>query len=56
MSEWFAMNGYGKFIWPSFAVAIAVLIYNVLSARALLRNAQAEARRRVASQTSTETT
>lgn len=50
MSEWFAMNGYGKYVWPSIAIGLFVLVFNALRARALLRQARAEARRRLASE------
>jgi heme exporter protein CcmD len=49
MSDWFAMHGYAKFVWPSIFVALLVLVYNVLSARALLRKVRNEVRRRIAS-------
>ena len=42
------MGGYGAFVWPSYAVALVVLIGNVLAARASHRRAVAEARRRAA--------
>jgi heme exporter protein CcmD len=50
MSDWFEMHGYAKYIWPSFGIALIVLVYNVLSARALLRRVRAELRRRLASE------
>ena len=33
MSEFFAMGGYGLYVWVSYAAAAVVLIFNVLSAR-----------------------
>jgi heme exporter protein CcmD len=48
MSDWFAMHGYAKFIWPSIFVTLFVLVYNVLSARTLLRKVRGEVRRRIA--------
>ncbi len=29
----FAMGGYARYVWPCFALAIAVLLWNVWSAR-----------------------
>jgi len=26
MAEWFAMGGYGAYIWPAYAIAAAVLV------------------------------
>jgi heme exporter protein D len=48
MSEFFAMGGYAKYVWPSYALVIAAIILNVLWARRALQRARAEARRRVA--------
>lgn len=34
MSEYFAMGGYGLFVWPCFALTAIVLILNVILPRA----------------------
>jgi heme exporter protein CcmD len=44
MSAFFAMGGYGRFVWPSIGLAIAVLSWNVWAAR----RQQAAARLRAA--------
>ena len=44
--EFINMGGYAAFVWPSYAVGLAVLIGNVIAARASHRRAVAEARRR----------
>ena len=33
MSEWLAMDGYGPFVWSSFALTAGVVAWNVLAAR-----------------------
>ncbi|MEO7774575.1 MAG: heme exporter protein CcmD [Steroidobacteraceae bacterium] len=50
MSEWFAMNGYARYVWPSVAAALIALVWNALRARSLLKQARAEVRRRLASE------
>jgi heme exporter protein D len=47
LADFISMGGYAAFVWPSYAVALAVLIANILAARASHRSAVAEARRRV---------
>lgn len=44
--EFINMGGYAAFVWPSYVVALAVLIGNVVAARASHRRAMAEALRR----------
>lgn len=46
MSEFFDMGGYGRYLWPAFALGFGILILNVFLALGALRNAQREARRR----------
>ena len=46
--EFLNMGGYAAFVWPSYAVALVVLIGNVLAARTSHRRAVTEARRRAA--------
>jgi heme exporter protein CcmD len=50
MSEFFAMSGYGQYLWPSFAVVIGIVVLNVVLARRALSAAMAAARRRMESQ------
>ncbi len=47
MSEFFHMGGYAAYLWPAYLLTFAVLSWNVLSARRALREAKAEARRRL---------
>lgn len=48
MSEFFHMGGYAAYLWPAYLLTFAVLGWNVVSARRALREARAEARRRLA--------
>ncbi len=48
MDAFLSMGGYGRFVWPSYALAAAVLAWNIWSALRLQRNALEHARRRVA--------
>ena len=50
MSNWgfWSMGGYARYVWPCFAVAFAVLIWNVLSARRFLAASQLRATRALA--------
>jgi heme exporter protein D len=47
LSEFFHMGGYAAYLWPAYLLTFAVLGWNVLSARRALREARAEARRRL---------
>ena len=47
MSEFFAMGGYARFVWPSYALTFLVVVLNVYWARRALRRAREEARRRL---------
>jgi heme exporter protein CcmD len=42
------MGGRGQYLWPAYALTLAVIILNVMWARSTVRQARAEARRRVA--------
>lgn len=53
MSEFLAMGGYGSFLWPAYAITLAVLVINVVAARRALREAQQAARRRIAAESDT---
>ena len=35
MSEFLRMGGYAAFVWPSFALAVVVIAWNVIAARRL---------------------
>jgi len=48
MKEFFYMSGYAAYVWPSFGLAAAALLLNIYWARRALRQALAEARRRIA--------
>jgi len=47
MSKFFAMDGYGVYLWPSFALGIGVIVLNVILALRSLAAAKLEARRRL---------
>ncbi len=47
MSEFFAMGGYGQYLWPAFALGFGIVILNVVLALNSLANAKQEARRRL---------
>jgi heme exporter protein CcmD len=46
MSEFLRMGGYAAYVWPCFALAAAVLAWNVFAARRLHAAACERARRR----------
>lgn len=48
MMDYLHMSGYAAYVWPSVGLTLAVLVANILWARSLTREAQAEARRRIA--------
>lgn len=37
MSEFLAMGGYAKYVWPAFGITAIVLVVNLLAARRQLR-------------------
>ena len=47
MSEFFAMSGYGIYLWPAFALGIGVVVLNLVMALNALSNARKDARRRL---------
>jgi heme exporter protein CcmD len=49
LSEFFAMSGYGKYVWPSFVLGFGAVILNAWLASRSLANARQEARRRLES-------
>jgi heme exporter protein D len=48
LKEFLAMGGYAAFVWPAYAVTLAVAALNVVGARRALARALAGARRRIA--------
>ena len=46
MSEFMDMGAYGAFVWPCFALAAIVLVWNVAAARRLYAAARERALRR----------
>ena len=48
MSEFLAMGGYGRFVWPAFVLTFAIVLLNVYAARRSFRESLADARRRMA--------
>jgi heme exporter protein D len=53
LTEFFAMGGYARYVWPSYALVLAAIILNIVWARRALNRARSEARRRVAMKEST---
>ena len=47
MRAFFDMGGYAAFVWPAYAVTIAVMILNIVWARRALTRSREEARRRL---------
>ena len=47
MNEFFAMSGYGKYLWPAFALGFGIVILNLVLAWLSLKSARAQARRRL---------
>ena len=48
MQDFLDMGGYGLYVWPSYGLAAAVLLWNIWSALRLQNRALDHARRRVA--------
>jgi heme exporter protein D len=48
LSEYFAMGGYARFVWPSYAIVFAAIVLNIVWARSKLKRARLEAQRRLA--------
>jgi heme exporter protein CcmD len=48
MNEFLHMGGYARFVWPSYAVTLAIVVLNVVWARQALARASAEVRHRLA--------
>jgi len=47
VNEFFAMSGYGKYLWPAFALGFGIVILNLVLAWSSLKSARAQARRRL---------
>jgi len=47
MREFLDMGGYAAFVWPCYAVTLAVVVLNVVWARRSLAHARTAARRRL---------
>jgi len=50
MRAFFDMGGYAAFVWPAYAVTLAVIVLNIVWARRALARSRAEARRRLQTQ------
>ncbi|HTC52019.1 MAG TPA: heme exporter protein CcmD [Steroidobacteraceae bacterium] len=50
LAQFLAMGKYGAYVWPSYGLTLLVVGLNITWARGLLRQAQLEARRRLAMQ------
>jgi heme exporter protein CcmD len=47
LSEFIAMSGYGKYVWPSFVLGFGVVLLNAWLAVRSLAEAREQARRRL---------
>ncbi len=47
MSAFIAMGGYAAYVWPAYAVTLAVIGLNIVWARRLLQRSRKEALRRL---------
>lgn len=47
MTEFLAMGGYGAYVWPAYALTLAVLVGNVFAARAKERSSERSLRGRL---------
>jgi heme exporter protein CcmD len=47
VSEFFDMGGYGRYLWPAFALGFGIVILNVVLALNALASAKQDARRRL---------
>ncbi|MGC1459968.1 MAG: heme exporter protein CcmD [Steroidobacteraceae bacterium] len=50
LAQFLAMGKYAAYVWPSYGLTLLVVVLNIIWARHLLRQAQIEARRRLAMQ------
>ena len=49
MEQFLAMGGYGRFVWPAYALALIVFAWNIFAARRRFVNARERALRVAAS-------
>jgi heme exporter protein D len=47
MSEFLAMSGYGKYLWPAFGLGFGIVVLIYVSAVSSLASAKQQARRRL---------
>jgi len=47
MSEFFAMSGYGRYVWPAFAVGFGIVVLIYVMAVSSLAAAKQDAKRRL---------
>ena len=47
MNEFLSMGGYGKYLWPAFALGFGIVILNMVLAVRSLNAAKEQARRRL---------
>jgi len=47
MNEFLAMGGYGKYLWPAFALGFGVVVLNLVLALNSLASAKLDARKRM---------
>ena len=50
MKQFLDMGGYAAFVWPAYAITLAVVVLNVVWAYRALARSRAEARRRLSVQ------
>ena len=50
--NWLRLDGFGVYVWPSYALTALAVVLNVLWARSSARAARVAARRRLAAQQS----
>lgn len=48
MSTFFDMGGYAAYVWPAYAVTLAVMALNIVCARRVLKRSRKEALHRLA--------
>ena len=51
MKEFFAMGGYAFYVWTSYALALVILLWNIVQPRRLHKNMLMRLRRRLAQRT-----
>jgi heme exporter protein CcmD len=50
MRQFLEMGGYAAYVWPAYALTLAIVGLNIIWARRVLAQARAAARRRLAAQ------